>query len=81
MNEYPFAILDADGNVVDRAGNVSTVISVLYGDLSYHPGTARTVQVPFGTSMDEAAERIAYHADINADCWDIPLDKVERVNA
>jgi len=73
MSEYPILILDADGEVIDRAGNVESAVSVLYGDLSYHDGRARKVICPA-----EHVSRLRYESRINADCWGIPLDSIEE---
>lgn len=69
---YPFTILDADGEVVDRAGNVETVESILYGDLSTRDGRPWRVVAPAG-----AVRRLEAIAAENADCWDMPLDTIE----
>lgn len=74
-SEYPYLIIDADGQLIDAAGNVESAESVLYGDLSYHDGRARVVRVPMGD--DDALARLRYAAEINADCFGLPLDRVE----
>lgn len=79
MSEYPYVVFTEDNEYVDSAANVDTLESVLYGDLSYHPGIARIVQVPMGDEHDETIERLEYLARINADCFGIPLDYIERV--
>lgn len=79
--EYPIAIFTEDSELIDRAGNVETAVSVLYGDLSDHDGRPRIIQVPIDSVFDKDAERLAYEADINADCWGIPVDTIERVHA
>lgn len=76
-HEYPFVICDGDDEI-DRAGNVDTVESVLYGDLTYHSGSVRIVWVPEGDEFDYPAAQIETLARINADCWNIPLDIVKR---
>lgn len=76
MEEYPITILASDGSVIDRAANVESTVSVLYGDLSYHEGSARTILCPA-----EYVSRLRYEARINADCWGIPLDMVKAVEA
>lgn len=73
MNErnYPISIYSSDGELIDRAGNVESAESVLYGDLSQHDGSARTIFAP-----DADIARLESLARINADCWDIPQDIV-----
>lgn len=69
---YPFTILAADGKVIDRAANIESAVSVLYGDLSRHDGLPRTILCPA-----DSVGRLEYHTDINADCFGIPLDIVK----
>lgn len=70
--EYPIAIYSQDGELIDRAGNVESAESVLYGDMSDHDGSPRTIYAP-----ENDIQRLEYLAKINADCWNIPLDIVK----
>lgn len=69
--EYPIRIYDAQGAMIDCAGNVESVESVLFGDLSVHDGEPRTIYAP-----DDLIPRLEHLAAINADCWGIPKDVV-----
>ena len=69
---YPIAIFDHAGALIDRAGNVESAASVLYGDLSAHDGHARRIVAP----REDCARLLAYASE-NADCYGIPLDIVE----
>jgi len=71
MSEYPIRIIDADGDLLDACGNTESAASVLYGDLSYHDGRARTIYAP-----EQYVDQLKWEAEINADCWGIPLDRV-----
>ena len=76
MSDYPFEVYASDGTHIDSVGNVESLDSVLYGDLSSHDGHPRIIHVPHG--MDDDAARIQYLIDINADCFGIPHDLIER---
>ena len=71
MSEYPIRIIDADGELIDACDNMETAACILYGDLSYHDGQARTIYAP-----ERFENALKHEAAINADCWGIPLDKV-----
>lgn len=49
--------------------------------MSYHDGEARIIQIAFGEEGDILAEQMDYHARINADCFGIPVDQIERVHS
>ena len=68
---YPIAIYSSAGELIDRAGNVESAESILYGDLSAHDGHARVIFAP-----PQDVGRLESLARINADCWDIPVDSV-----
>ena len=76
---YMFTIFTETSEFVDACDDTDTLGSILYGDLSYHEGTPRIIQIPLGDEGDEAAEQASYLARINADCFGIPLDTIERV--
>lgn len=69
---YPIIILDADGALIDRTSNVESAESVLYGDLASHDGRPRLVTAPA-----EDVDQLRYLARINADCYGLPLDRVQ----
>jgi hypothetical protein len=71
IEQFPIRIYDGSGEMIDCAGNVESAESILYGDLSQHDGTARTIYAP-----DADMARLAYLAGINADCFGIPVDNV-----
>ena len=78
--DYPIVITDADGEVIDAAGNVESAVSVAYGDLGdgARPFTFH-VPNPCPDTMHDAydvASRLRREAEINADCWGIPVDAV-----
>jgi hypothetical protein len=75
---YPITITEQDGTLIDRVANHETAVSVLYGDLSYHKGTPRTVTVPASPDWDARAAYLENDTFINADCWGIPLDQIVR---
>lgn len=76
---YMLTVFTEDSEFVDACDTIDCLDSILYGDLSYHPGMARIVQIPLGDDGDVLAERVDYLARINADCWGIPMDRIERV--
>lgn len=73
--EYPIAIYEDMGVSwveLDRTSNIESAISVLYGDLSTHNGEARLIRCPA-----EYVERLQHEAELNADCYGIPVDIVK----
>lgn len=76
MSDYPIHIFDSTGAPIDRAANVGSAESVLYGFLAQHDGNARTIYAPPGD-----VARLKHLAAINADCWGIPLDVVKPASA
>jgi hypothetical protein len=70
---YPIVIWTHDYELIDRAGNVESAVSVLYGCiLNRHDGKPRRIVAP--ASM---VDRLRAEAEANADCWGIPIDIVE----
>jgi hypothetical protein len=76
---FPIVMFTEQGEHIDSALDAESAASVLYGDLTYHEGHPRIIQIPH--DRDDLAEAMARHAAINADCWGIPLDTIERVSA
>ena len=77
--DYPIVITDAKGERVDAAGNVESAVSVAYGDLDGARPFTFHVPNPYPDAMHDAydvADRLRLEAEINADCWGIPVDAV-----
>ena len=72
MDQWPIVIYDRNG-LIDRARNVEGAVSVLYGDLSTHPGTPRRILCD-----PEHAAYLRWEAELNADCFGIPVDVVKE---
>ncbi len=72
--EYPIMMFTNGGVEIDRAANIESAISVLYGDLSGHDDNARLVFAPA-----EFTGGLRHHAHLNADCFNIPVDHVHTL--
>lgn len=66
-------IRDMSGEIIDTADDIESAECVLYGDLSYHDGEPRLVTC--GRQFYPALKTLA---EINSDCFGIPLDVVEE---
>ena len=73
-NEYPILIFTSAGIEIDRAGNVESAVSVLYGDMSTHDGQPRQIFAP-----PTEAKRLRKHAALNSDCYQLPIDAVHTL--
>ena len=70
---YPIVLWTNDYQFIDRAANVESAVSVLYGSiLDRHDGKPRRIVAP-----ESMVDRLRAEAEANADCWGIPIDIVE----